>query len=311
MSAVQEPMIGRARFARAIAMLCAVAMAAAAAWLVWKHDGRPLVVLDAERMLTLEVFLLANAAILFAAAQPARYLNRPLNGRAMSLTAVAASVNVGAAAFFVINLAFGSLGVTDAKAPAWLAAFFVPAAAALFVFLTSFGVPPEGGDEVSDEDIAEAALILTESQRRWSWAAVFEMAGFMAATRTIILATYFVWLVAGMAMFDWLSLAFLETRPLGGEELQMTGSAAVAHAGDILRQGWIWFVFVFVAVVPPLLILTAAVWYRVSLRRERTRVRALSQTPVALMMTGDELQFFRRRIGRPMMAAAKQQRPVP
>lgn len=291
-------------------MLCALAMAAAAGWLAWKHAIGSLIVLDAERTLTLEVFLLANAVVLFAAAQPARFLNRPLDTRAVLVTAGAASVNVGAAAFFVVNAAFGSLALSDARAPVWLIALFAPAAAALFVFLTSLSVPPEGGDDISDEDIAEAALLLTESQRRWSWAAVFEMAGFMAATRTIILATYFVWLVAGMAMFEWLSKAFLETQTLGVDDLSGTVAAAIAHAGEILTQGWFWIVFALVAVVPPLMILSAAIWYRVSMRRERARVRAISKMPAARLMTPIELQFLKRRIELPLIAATKQQRAV-
>ncbi len=291
-------------------MLCALAVLVAAGWLAWKHEIETLVVLDAERTLTLVAFLVANAVVLFAAAQPGRYLNRPLDARAALITARAANVNVGAAAFFVINVAFASLALSDAKAPIWLAALLVPAAAALLVFLTSFGVPPEGGGEISDEDIAEAALLLTESQRRWSWSAVFEMAAFMAATRTILVATYFVWLVIGVALFDWLSKAFLETQPLEAETFRATGAAAIARGSELLGQGWIWVVFVIVAVVPTLMILSAAIWYRVSMRRERRRVHALSQTAAARLMTAEELQFLKRRIERPFLAAMKQQRAV-
>lgn len=293
-------------------MLVAFAMLAAAGWLAWKHGIGTVIALDAERTLTLVTFLVANAAALFAAAQPARYLNRPLDLRATLITARAAAINVGAAAFFIIDVAFGVQALTEPTAPSWLAVLFVPAAAALLVFLTSFGVPPEGGDEISDEDIAEAALILTESQRRWSWTAVFEMAGFMAATRAVTLGVYLVWLAAGMAMFEWLTKAFLEAEALNSETLRATGAGALTHAGDILMQAWFWVVFFLVAVVPPLMILTAAVWYRVSLRRERTRVRALSQSALARrLMTLDELQFLMRHIERPMMAATKAQRAVP
>jgi hypothetical protein len=291
-------------------MLCAITMMAAAGWLVWNHAIDSLIVLDAERTLTLVIFLLANAVVLFAAAQPARFLNRPLDARAAVITAAAAGINVGAAAFFLINAALGSLVLSDAKAPVWLIALFAPAAAALLVFVTSFGASPEGGEDISDEDIAEAALLLTESQRRWSWTAVFEMAGIMALTRTIILVIYFAWLVAGMAMFEWLCKAFVETLPLGGETLRATGAAAITHAGEILAQGWIWIVFVLVAVIPPLMILSAAVWYRVSMRRGRTRVRAISQSAAARLMTRGELRHLRRQIERPLLAEMKQQRAV-
>src|SRR6185436_3699888 len=185
MAAEQSPGNERARLARRIAGVCALAMLGAAGWLAWKQTLAPFVVLDAERTLTLVLFLASNAAVMFAAAQPAQYLSRPLGVRASLQTAGAALINVGAAAFFAINAALGAAIFTEASAPQWLAAFFVPAASALFLFLANLGATPDDPDEISDEDIAEAALILTESQRRWSWRAVFDMVGFMALTRTL------------------------------------------------------------------------------------------------------------------------------
>ena len=285
-------------------------MIAGAAWLDWKHAIGPLVVLDPERTLTLVVFLLVNAFVLFAAAQPARYVSRPLGVSTALVTAGAAGINVGAAAFFVINVALGASALLDQNVPSWLLAFFAPAVAALFLFAANLGAPREEADEISDEDIAEAALILTESQRRWSWQAVLEMAGYMAGTRTAILVAYFAWLVAGMAIFDWLDKAFFQTRRLSLEDLRSTGASALTHAGEILAQGWIWIVFVLVAIVPALFILSAAVWYRFWLRRERARLRALSQSPAARLMTRTELQFLRRYIERPLRAASNPQRAV-
>src|SRR6185436_15879648 len=131
MAAEPQQVIERARLARAAAMICALALLAAAGWLAWKHAIGTLIVLDAERTLTLEAFLIANAAVLFAAAQPGRYLNRPLDVRAGLITASSASVNVGAAAFFLIDAALGVSALTEEKAPIWLAALLVPAGAAL------------------------------------------------------------------------------------------------------------------------------------------------------------------------------------
>jgi hypothetical protein len=301
---------GRARWARAAAMLCAVAMLGVAAWLAWKHGVDTLIVLDAERTLTLIAFLAANAVALFAAAQPARAVSRPLGVRAALVTAGAASVNVGAAAFFVLNATLAASAVIDPRAPVWLMAFAVPAAMALLLVLANLGAPPEAPDDVSDEDLAEAALILTESQRRWSWPAVFEMTGYMALTRTAILAAYFAWIVVGMATFEWLNKAFFEAQPLGVDDLRATGAAAILRAGEILTHSAIWIVFVLVAVVPALFILSAAVWYRLRLRRDRARVRALSQSPAARLMTRGELRFLRRYIERPAKPLGDRQRAV-
>ena len=285
-------------------------MLAAAGWLAWKQTLAPIATLDAERMLTLVMFLAGNAAVMFAAAQPGQYLSRPLGVRASLQTAGAALINVGAAAFFAINAALGATVFAEPGAPPWLAAFFVPAAAALFLFFANLGASPDEPDEISDEDIAEAALILTESQRRWSWKAVFEMVGFMALTRTLILAAYFVWIVLGIAIYAWAEKAFLQSQPLMQADVQTAIAGALADGFDILSQGFVWMVFVFVAVVPTLLVLSAAVWYRFRLRRERARGRALSQTAAARLMTQGELEFLRRQIERPLLAQMKAQRGV-
>jgi hypothetical protein len=300
----------RARLARGIAAICAFAMLAAAGWLAWKQTLAPVAVLDAERLLTLIIYLAGNAVVMFAAAQPARYLSRPLGVRASLQTAGAALVNVGAAAFFAINAALGAAAFTDQGAPQWLAAFLVPAAAALFLFFANLGASPDEPDEISDEDIAEAALILTESQRRWSWKAVFEMVGFMALTRTLILAVYFVWIVLGFAIFEWVEKAFLNSQPLMQADMHTAIASTLANGIDILSQGFVWMVFVFVAVVPTLLVLSAAVWYRFRLRRERVRGQSLSQTAAARLMTHGELEFLRRQIERPLLAQSKAQRGV-
>jgi hypothetical protein len=287
------------------AIVCALAMLGAAAWLTWAHKIGTLIALDPERTLTLIALLTINASVLFVAAHPTRAVSRSLGWRSALGAARSASINVGAAAFFVIDAALGASALSDATAPLWLDAFLVPAAAALVLFVATLGARPEESDEISDEDIAEAALILTESQRRWSWRAVFEMTASMATTRTIILAVYFAWLVAGLAAFDWLSKAFLKSQPLTLDELRATGVAAIAQGGALLTQGWVWFLFVFVVIVPSLLILSAAVWYRYQMRRERARLYSLSQSPVARLMTHSEIQFLQRRIERPLLAEAR------
>jgi hypothetical protein len=259
-------------------------------------------VLDPERTLTLVALLTINASILFLATQPARVISLPLGLRAAIAAAWAASINVGAAAFFVIDAALAAAALWEHTAPLWLGAFLVPAAVTLLVFVATLGAPPQVPDEISDEDLAEAALILTESQRRWSWRAVFDMAAHMATTRTIILGVYFAWLVAGMAAFDWLSKAFMSARPLTHADLVETGATAIAQGGEILTHAWIWFVFVLIVIVPALLILSAAVWYRMQLRRERSRLRTLSQSPLAHLMTVSELEFLQRRIERPVLS---------
>ena len=291
--------------ARLTAIVCALAMLGAAAWLTWTHKIGALIVLDPERVLTLIALLTINASVLFVAAHPTRAVSRSLGLRSALGAARSASINVGAAAFFVIDAALGASALSDVTAPAWLGAFLVPAAAAFVLFVATLGARPEESDEISDEDIAEAALILTESQRRWSWRAVFEMTASMATTRTIILAVYFAWLVAGLAAFDWLSKAFLKAQPLTLDELRATGVAAIVQGGELLTQGWIWFLFVFVVIVPSLLILSAAAWYRYQMRRERARLYSLSQSPVARLMTQSEIQFLQRRIERPLLAEAR------
>jgi hypothetical protein len=301
MTAEKKP-AGGARLARVIAAACSLAMLGAAAWLAWKHALGTLVVLDPERTLTLIALLTINASVLFLVAQPARLISLPLGLRAAIAAGAAASINVGAAAFFVIDGALAASALWEATAPSWLGAFLIPAAVTLLVFAATVGTPPEVPDEISDEDLAEAALILTESQRRWSWRAVFDMAAHVATTRTIILGVYFAWLVAGMAAFDWLSKAFTETRRLSSADLVETGTTAIAQGGEILTHAWIWFVFVFIAVVPALLILSTAVWYRMQLRRHRSRLRTLSQSPLARLMTPSELEYLQRRIERPLLA---------
>lgn len=300
--------IERARQARAAAGVCALGMLGAGAWLAWKH-ALGLVALDAERNLTLVAYLVVGAVALFAAAQPARTSSRPLNVRLVLKAVGAASVNISAAAFFAIDFALVWSVVADG-ASTWLLALFVPAGASLWLFLASIGVAPEGGEEISDEDLAEAALILTESQPRWSWRGVFAMAAFMAATRSGILAVYFAWVVAGTAIFAWLHKAFFESAPLGADDLRSAAVGAVAQAGGLVTQMWIWIVFVLVTVVPPLLILSAAVWYRLRWRRDRARLRPLSQSPAARLMTNSERHLLRSQIERRVAPPNHKQRGV-
>jgi hypothetical protein len=303
----------RARQARVAAALCASAMLGLAAWLVWRHTLETVIALDAERALTFEAYILAHAVSLFAAAQPARAHSGPLNARMALKAAARASVSVIAAAFFVVDVALAWSVLTASEPPAWALLLLVPAGISLVLLVSNFGVPPEGPDEISDDDLTEAALILTESQRRWSWEAVYSMAGYMAFTRTAILAAYFVCIVAGIALFEWLSKALFDEEPLTASAGYAALVAAIEQARAILTQGWIWIVFVLVAVLPPLFILSAAVWYRFQVRRERARLRTLSQTPAARLLTRRELSLLLARERaqlRALVAAAKGQRAV-
>ncbi|MBI1213821.1 MAG: hypothetical protein GC190_20360 [Alphaproteobacteria bacterium] len=305
MEAGHQAASASARLARIGATACALAMLALAAWLDWKHAIGTIVALDSERTLTLTAFLVANATVLFLAAQPARFISRPLGLRTALGAAAAASVNAGAAAFFLIDAALAYSAWTDHGAPSPLLSLLVPAAATLALFVATLGAPPLEPDEISDDDITEAALILTESQRRWSWKAVFEITGYMMVSRTGLFAVYFFWFIGGMALFDWLSIAFLDRRPLTGGDLQAAAMGAVSHASDVLQQGWIWTVFALVAILPALFILSAAVWYRFKIRRERTRLRTLSQSPIARLMTPHEIEFLQRKIERPLLAQVR------
>ena len=311
MAAEHRRVSASARVARIWAMICALAMLALAAWLDWQHSVGTLISLDAERTLTLAAFLVLHASVLFLAAQPARYVSRPLGVRTALVIGAAAGVNVGAAAFFLIDAALAASVLADQIGPSWLVASVVPALTSLLLFIATVRAPPDEPDEISDDDIAEAALILTESQRRWSWQAVFGMAWYMAYSRTVILAVYFAWLVVGTAVFDWLSKAFLDTRPLTAADLRATETGAIEQASYLLTHGWIWTIFVLVAVLPALLILGAAAWYRFQVRRQRAWMRTLSQSPMARFMTANELAFLQREIERPLLAqmrAAAQRR---
>lgn len=298
----------RARQARAAAVVCALGMLGAAGSVVWQH-GVGSSALDPERNLTLVAYLVCNAVALFAVAQPAKALSRPLSVR-VALAAVGnATVNISAAAFFAIDLALVWAALSESGAPAWVLAFLIPAGASLWVFIAGLGVPAEGPEEISDEDLAEAAMILTESQRRWSWRPVFAMAGFMTFTRAAILAVYFLWVVVGTAVYGWLHKALFEATPFSGVDLRSAGTGAIAQAGDLLARGWLWVIFFLVALVPPLLILSAAVWYRFWRRRDQARVRALSQSPAARLMTKREVRLLRRE-ERAASAGRNQQRGV-
>jgi len=299
----------RARQARAAAIVCAFGMLGPAGWIVWQH-GLGGIALDAERTLTLVLYLVCNAVALFAAAQPPRHLNRPLGAR-LALAAIGgATVNVGAAAFFAIDLALAWSALSESKAPAWVLTFLIPAGASLWVFIAGLGAPSEAATEISDEDLAEAALLLTESQRRWSWRPVFAMATFMALTRGAILAAYFVWVVGGTAIYEWLHKAFFETRPFGAGDLRGASATMIAQAGDLISRGWLWLIFFLVAILPPLLILSAAVWYRFQQRRGRARVRDFSRSPAARLMTKREIGLLRRDVERAKGASRNQQRGV-
>jgi hypothetical protein len=299
----------RARQARAAAVVCAIGMLGAAAWIVWQHTLGP-IVLDAERSLTLVAYLLCNAVALFGGAQPAKALSHPLSARLAIAAIGAASVNVSAAAFFVVDLALVWSALSQSSAPVWVLAFLIPAGASLWLFIAGLGVPAEGPEEISDEDLAEAALLLTESQRRWSWQAVFAMAGFMAVTRAGILVAYFAWVVAGMAIYEWLHKAFFETNPLGESDLRDAGIAAIGQAGDLLTRGLLWVIFFLVVILPPLFVLGAAVWYRFWQRRDRVGARALSRSPAARLMTRREIHLLRRDVERPPSAKRNPQRGV-
>src|SRR5260221_9332267 len=283
----------RARQARAAAIVCALGMLGAASSVVWQH-GVGSSALDPERNLTLVVYLVCNAVALFAVAQPAKALSRPLSAR-LALAAIGnATINISAAAFFAIDSALVWAALSESGAPAWLLAFLIPAGASLWVFIAGLGVPAEGPEQISDEDLAEAALILTESQRRWSWRAVFAMAGFMTFTRAAILAAYFVWVVIGTAIYGLLHKAFFETTPFSGADLRSAGAGVIAQAGDLLGRGWLWVIFFLVALLPPLLILSAAVWYRFWRRRDQARGRARSQSPAPRLLTQREVRPFLR-----------------
>ncbi len=299
----------RARQARAAAVVCAIGLLGAAGLVVWKHAVGA-IALDPERNLTLVAYLLCNAVTLFAAAQPARTLSRPLSVRLAIAAVRGATVNVSAAAFFAIDLALVWSALSQSSAPAWVLAFLIPAGASLWLFIAGLGVPAEGPEEISDEDLAEAALLLTESHRRWSWQAVFAMAGFMAFTRAAILVAYFAWVVAGMAIYEWLHKAFFETSPLGDGDLGGVGIAAIGQAGDLLTRGWLWVIFFLVVILPPLFTLGAAVWYRFWQRRDRVRARALSRSPAARLMTRREVRLLRRDVERPVSASHIPQRGV-
>ena len=300
----------RARQARAAAVVCAFGMLAVAAWLVLKHAIAAVVALDAERTLTLEAYLLAHAVALAAAAQPARALSRPLGVRLALVASLAATVNVTAAMFFAIDVAlvWSALASSDGG-PVWVLVFLIPAGVSLLLLISSIGAPPQEPEEISDDDLTEAALILTESQRRWSWDTIFAMAGYMALTRAAILAAYFGSVVSGIAIFEWLSRAVFETGQLTWSELRAAVVRALEQGGDILSQQWIWILFVLVAVVPPLFVLGAAAWYRVQVRRGRARLRTVSQSSAARLMTKQEA-FLLRRAERPFARKADPQRAV-
>ncbi len=287
----------RAGVARRSAIVCAYLMLGVGALLVLRHSLGSLV-LDPERTLTLTVYTVAGAVILAAAAQPAQYLSRPFGLRLGLRVVGAAWVNVAAAAFVVID-AMIVWAATDLPSEArWLYAFAVPALVTLLIFLTSFGTTPVDADEVSDEDITEAALLLTESQRRWSWRDVFAMAGFMAWTRLAILSAYFLTIIGSVAVFEWLTAAFLSPEPLPLDQatLQDVYAKGLDAGSFILARGITWFIVIFVAILPPLYILSAAAWYRLQLRRERSRLRAMSKTSAMQILTRRELAIWRRNV---------------
>ena len=306
----QVPASERARQARAATVICAYALLGIAVWLVLKHAIGKLVMLDAERTLTLETYLLAHAVALSAAAQPARALSRPLGVRLALVASLAATVNVTAAMFFAIDLALVWTALeSSGGGPVWVLFFLVPTGVSLLLQFSSIGVPPEEPADISDDDLTEAALILTESQRRWSWEAIFAMAGYMALTRAAILAAYFGSVVNGIGIFEWLSRALFETSPMTWPQLWAAVLRALEQGAGILGQAWIWILFVLVAIVPPLFVLGTAAWYRWQVPRDRMRLRTVSQSSAARLMTNHEVLLLRR-AERPFARKADPQRAV-
>jgi hypothetical protein len=298
-----------AREARAIAVVCAIGVLGAAAWVVWRHAVGAMA-LDPERGLTLAGYLVFHAVSLFAVAQPPKFFTRPLNLRLGLQVVGGASVNVCAAAFFVIDLALVWSAVTERGPHAWILLFLLPIGASLWLLIAGRGATPEETADVSDEDLTEAALILTESQRRWSWRPILAMAAFMSATRPVILAAYYASLIVGTTVYEWLYKAFFETRSLTGQDLDAAGAGALAFAAELVSRPWLWFIFFVVAVLPPLFMLSTAVWYRMRQRRERARFRSISRSSAARLMTEREVRLLRRAVDRPLATHAIAQRGV-